>query len=67
MVARVRSDFPGQGRFAPGGLPLPWPSPPSIDPLDRLIANATGYEALDPEEQIEKGWLWPNGRVWHSA
>jgi len=23
--------------------------------------------ALDPEKKIEKGWLWPNGRVCHSA
>ena len=22
---------------------------------------------LDPEKQIERGWLWPNGRVCHSA
>jgi|TARA_Y100000815_G_scaffold202714_1_gene186320 hypothetical protein len=22
---------------------------------------------LDPEKKIEKGWLWPNGRVCHSA
>jgi endonuclease YncB( thermonuclease family) len=29
--------------------PLPWPSAPLIDPLDRLVARATGSKGDSPE------------------
>ena len=38
------------------------------DPLFRVKGASRPQDyTLDPEKKIETGWLWPNGRVCHSA